>query len=77
MLSDELDEPWDGSPPDVRRGEDSGVARIRDATDRLARLLRSSEPVSLHRLAAHVDALGAAAVGALAEQVAGALPAAS
>ena len=68
LLSDELDEPWDGTPPDSRRGEDSGAARIRDATDRLAWLLRSSEPVSLHRLAAHVDALGAAAVGALAGQ---------
>jgi len=77
VLSDELDEPWDGTPPDDRPGEGSGAARIRSATDRLARLLRSSEPVSLNRLGGHVDALGAAAIGALAEQSAHALPAAS
>jgi hypothetical protein len=77
LLSDELDEPWDGAVPDVRPGEDSAIARISAATDRLARLLRTSEPVTLHRLAAHVDALGAAAIGALAEQSSWALPAAS
>ncbi|MGZ4621213.1 MAG: hypothetical protein ACXVGD_04040 [Blastococcus sp.] len=74
LLSDELDEPWDSTPPDDRTGEDSGAARIRAATDRLASLLRSSEPVSLDRLGAHVDALGAAAISALAEQSSWALP---
>ncbi|MGY1812551.1 hypothetical protein [Blastococcus sp. SYSU D00820] len=44
-----------------------GAERVRRAAGRLERLLRTAEPVTLARLATSVDALGAAAVAALAE----------
>jgi hypothetical protein len=65
-LCAELGEPWDvrGRP-----GEDELPApeRVALTTARLTRLLRSPRPVPLRRLATEVDALGAAAVGALVE----------
>lgn len=70
-LSDELDEDWQPHPPteagqvaDDPRGE----ARVLRIAERLAALLRTGEPMSLQRLAVEVDELGAAAIGALAEQ---------
>ncbi|WP_448628300.1 hypothetical protein [Geodermatophilus sp. URMC 64] len=65
-LSAELDEPWDAVPPPDLPGP--GAARVAAAAARLAALLRSVEPLPLRRLAAEVDALGAAAIGALAER---------
>ncbi|WP_029431973.1 hypothetical protein [Blastococcus sp. URHD0036] len=62
----ELGEPWgvQGRP-----GEDelSVERRLARATARLSGLLRSPHPVPLRRLATEVDALGAAAIGALVE----------
>ncbi len=66
-LSDELDEPW--SPdPSVDEPAGPGAARVEAAVGRLARLLLSADPVPLRSLATEIDALGAAAIGALAEQ---------
>lgn len=66
-LSDELAEPWAldvevSLPPDL-----SPTDRIEAAAGRLAALLLGHEPVPLRRLAAEVDALGAAAVSAVAD----------
>jgi hypothetical protein len=60
----ELGEPWDvrGRPGEDELPVDERVTR---ATARLAGLLRSPHPVPLRRLASEVDALGAAATGAL------------
>jgi hypothetical protein len=64
-LVDELAEPSVGDlPDDPLRGEES----VATAADRLAALLVSVEPVPLRRLAVEVDALGAAAIAALARQ---------
>src|SRR4051812_47749013 len=67
-LSAEIEEPWDvvalPDPPATA----AGAARVAAAAERLAALLRSAEPPPLRRLAAEVDALGAAAISALAEQ---------
>jgi hypothetical protein len=65
-LSAELAEPWDVVPAPELAG--TGAQRVAAAAERLAGLLRSADPLPLHRLAAEVDALGAAAIGALAEQ---------
>jgi hypothetical protein len=65
-LSAELAEPWDVVPAPDLAG--TGAQRVAAAAERLAGLLRSADPLPLHRLAAEVDALGAAAIGALAEQ---------
>jgi hypothetical protein len=65
-LSAELAEPWDVVPAPELAG--TGAQRVAAAAERLAALLRSSRGLPLHRLAAEVDALGAAAVGALAER---------
>ncbi len=65
-LSDELAEPWrpvgNADIPTV-----GGQERVEEATRRLELLLRSPAPLPLALLAAEVDALGAAAVSALAE----------
>jgi hypothetical protein len=66
-LSAEVDEPWDVVPAPELAG--SGAQRIAAAAERLTRLLRSAGPLPLRRVAAEVDALGAAAVGALAESL--------
>jgi hypothetical protein len=76
-LSDELAEPWDPTPFDAPGGamaEAGGQARVERAAARLAALLQSGEPVTLQRLGIEIDALGAAAIGALAEQSAWMLP---
>jgi hypothetical protein len=72
-LSDELEEPWQpvgNADIPVRSGPD----RIEEATRRLERLLRSPAPLPLVVLAAEIDALGAAAVSALAESTAWGIP---
>jgi hypothetical protein len=72
-LSDELGEPWHRTaPPDD--ADLPGTARVTLASGRLAALLRAEEPVPLCRLAADVDALGAAAISALAQTSSWALP---
>jgi hypothetical protein len=64
-LSAELAEPWDAVPlPDLAG---SGAQRVAAAAERLAALLRTPGPLPLRRLAAEIDALGEAAVTALAE----------
>jgi hypothetical protein len=72
-LSDELGEPWRAveavDAPDAR-----ATARVEAAVDRLAGLLRSTDPLPLGALAVEVDALGAAAIGVLAERSSWTLP---
>ena len=72
-LADELDEPWDPALPD-EAPDDGGQARVDRVAGRLATLLRSGDPVPLQRLAVDVDALGAAAISAFAEQSAWTVP---
>ena len=67
-LSAEIAEPWDVVPAPELAG--TGAQRVAAAADRLTGLLRAAGPLPLRRLAAEVDALGAAAIGALAEQAA-------
>ena len=72
-LCDELGEPWHrAAPPDD--ADLPGTARVTLASGRLAALLRADGPVPLRRLAADVDALGAAAISALAQTSSWALP---
>jgi hypothetical protein len=64
-LADELDQPWrsvDAAPTAA------GAAGVGIAAGRLTRALRSSGPLPLAALAAEIDALGAAAISALAER---------
>jgi hypothetical protein len=65
-LSAEIDEPWDVAVPAESLPDVAGAARVTAVAERLAALLRAAEPLPLAVLAAEVDALGAAAVGALA-----------
>ena len=65
-LSDELEEPWQAVGP-ARSPAGTGEERVERAAQRLWRLLRSPGPLPLALLAAEVDALGAAAISALAE----------
>jgi hypothetical protein len=77
-LSDELGEPWRPAdrlgigPP--AGGDLSGTARVTTTARRLARLLRSPGPLPLAALVSEVDALGAAAISALAEQTSWLVP---
>ena len=73
-LSDELGEPWTHEGLPERDPESTGAERVRRSADRLTALLRSAEPTPLRRLATEVDALGAAAVAALAERSSWTLP---
>ena len=76
-LSDELGERWDRASPagtDEVATDLSGQARVERIAARLTALLRSGEPVSLHDLALEIDALGAAAISAFAEQAAWTVP---
>ena len=75
-FGDEIGEPWrpDASAPEPAP---DGAARVAAATDRLLALVRSAEPVPLARLAAEIDRLGAAAVGALVEESSWAVPGAA
>jgi hypothetical protein len=65
-LCDELGEPWsaDGA---VEEPEVTGSARVELEAGRLAALLRSPATSTLRQVATEVDALGAAAIRALAE----------
>src|SRR4051794_1748772 len=73
-LSAEIDEPWDVDSPREPPAGDDGADRIAAVAERLAALLRSAEPPPLRVLAAEVDALGAAAITALAERSFAQLP---
>jgi hypothetical protein len=76
-LADELGEGWDSEPvgdPWPEPGDPEAASRVEQIAGRLAALLRSGDPVSLQVLAVHIDALGAAAIGALAEQSSWTLP---
>jgi hypothetical protein len=66
-LSDELSEPWRSTSPPFDEESPAG-ARVTAAVARLTRLLQSPEPLPLRALAVEVDALGAAAIGTLAER---------
>jgi hypothetical protein len=73
-LCDELGEPWGPIAP-ADDAELPGTVRVGLATGRVTALLRAHEPVPLRRLAGEVDALGAAAISALAQTSSWALPA--
>jgi hypothetical protein len=78
-LSDELDEPWRPADPQTTGPsvgpEPSGTARVTATATRLAGLLRSPGPLPLASLAREIDALGAAAISALAAQTSWVVPA--
>ena len=66
-------EPWGATAP----ADDPalpGTVRVAATTARLAALLRAPEPVPLRYLAGEVDAVGAAAISALAEASSWTLP---
>jgi hypothetical protein len=67
-LGDEVDEPSVPAGPAEDRSDGRPVERIAGAAEELAALLRAAAPVPLMLLATRVDALRAAAVGALAER---------
>jgi hypothetical protein len=69
-LSDEIAEPWQSAPSAVP-ADLPASARIDVAARRLTRLLRVPDPVPLRTLAAEVDALGDAAIGALVARTTG------
>src|SRR5687767_2548413 len=71
-LCAEVDEPW-GIPANDDGGA-TGRARVSRVADRLATQLGSDRPLPLAVLAGEVDALGAAAVSALAEDSIWTLP---
>jgi hypothetical protein len=82
-LSDELGEPWRTADlPTTARpsggrpsgGRPSATARVTATAERLTRLLRSAGPLPLAALAAEIDALGAAAISALADQTSWVVP---
>jgi hypothetical protein len=73
-LSAEIDEPWCTTPP-VHLPGATGAERVDAAAARLAALLRSPEQVPLCAVAAEIDALGGAAVTALAEHAVCTVPA--
>jgi len=73
-LCDELGEPWGPATP-ADDAELAGTVRVAFSTVRLARMLRTAEPVPLRQLAGEVDALGAAAISALAQTSSWVLPA--
>jgi hypothetical protein len=72
-LSDEVGERWSPAAPPSAPDLD-GAARAERVAGRLLALLRSPDPVPLQRLAGEIDALGAAAISALADQAPWALP---
>jgi hypothetical protein len=72
-FGDEIGEPWRPAAPQPEPAS-AGAERVAVATDRLVALVRSAEPLPLARLAVAIDALGAAAVSALAQESSWALP---
>ena len=64
-LSDEIDEPWQPTPSAAIRPDLPASTRIDLVARRLTQLLRAPGPLPLRALAAEVDALGDAAIGAL------------
>jgi hypothetical protein len=72
-LCDELGEPWSRTAASDQP-EGTGSTRVDLVSRRLLTLLRSDAPVPLHVLAREVDALGAAAISALAEGDSWAVP---
>jgi hypothetical protein len=72
-LCDEMGEPWALDAPSDDP-ELPGTTRAELATGRLLALLRTRDPVPLRRLAGEVDALGAAAISALAQTSSWSLP---
>jgi hypothetical protein len=72
-LSDELEEPWQPVEA-VEVSAPGGADRVEQVSRRLERLLRAPAPPPLAVLAAEVDALGSAAIGALAEASAWTVP---
>jgi hypothetical protein len=76
-LCDELGEPWRPDPlsdPGRATSGADGEARVQQVAARLAALLDSADRVPLQDLALEIDALGAAAISALAGQWACTLP---
>jgi hypothetical protein len=73
-LCDEVGESWAPTAP-AEDADLPGAVRVEFSTVRLAALLRTPEPVPMGRLAGEVDALGAAAISALAQNSSWALPA--
>ncbi len=65
-FSAEVSEPWSVDPPAALPAGTPPADRVGLVAGRLAALLRSGRPVPLRSLAAEVDALGEAAVQALA-----------
>lgn len=72
-LSDEIAEPWPPPPSATIRSDLPAPARLDLAAGRLTRLLRAPGPLPLRTLAAEVDALGEAAIGALVARTTGRL----
>ncbi|HEY4631113.1 MAG TPA: hypothetical protein VIG96_07425, partial [Blastococcus sp.] len=62
------------SDPERATSGADGEARVQQVAARLAALLNSADPVPLQDLALEIDALGAAAISALAGQWACTLP---
>jgi hypothetical protein len=75
-FADEIGEPWWPTAPSGQASS-VGAEGVAEVTDRLLALARSVEPLSLARLAAEIDRLGAAAVGALVEEASWAVPGAA
>ncbi|HZB18578.1 MAG TPA: hypothetical protein VE463_01970 [Blastococcus sp.] len=76
-LVDEVDEPWQGDDPAAEAETLDGETRVARAAARLTALLLSDRPVPLQTVAAEIDALGAAAISAFAEQVPWTVPGAA
>ena len=72
-FGDEIGAPWLPAAPPVEPTS-VGAERVAEVTGRLLALARSAEPLHLPRLAVEIDALGAAAVSALAQESSWALP---
>jgi hypothetical protein len=72
-FGDEIGEPWRPAAP-AEEATAVGAERVAEAAGRLLALVRSAEHLPLARLAVEIDALGAAAVSALAQETSWALP---